>query len=146
MWRAAARAVKKVVRAAVTAQRETVVGGEDDDRVVPLAGFFQRRENPPDLLVHMRDQAVILGQLIADHHLGSRPGAQVLVATAAHHAVVEWKLRQKVHGQGRKVSIIHLTIFLRGLTRIVRRGESDVCEKRILPIVILYKLNRGVSE
>ena len=84
---------------AVAAQGQAVVGGEDDQRVVRLAGLLQGRENPPDLLVHVRDQAVVFGQLIADHGLGARPGRQVLVAAALHHAVVEGQLRQEVRGQ-----------------------------------------------
>src|SRR5262245_53777860 len=35
----------------VAAQGQSVVGGEDDDRVIRHAGFFERRENSPDLLV-----------------------------------------------------------------------------------------------
>ena len=41
---------------AVAAQRESVVGGIDDDGVVRLAGLFQGFENPPDLAVQVRDR------------------------------------------------------------------------------------------
>ena len=108
--------------------------------------LLQRREDPPDLLVQVRDQAVVLGQLVANHRLGPRPGGQVLVAAASHHAVVERQLRQEVRRQRRQVAVVRLAVARRRLPRIVRRGEGDVGEERLLAVVLLQELDGRVGE
>ncbi len=131
---------------AVAAQGESIVGGIDDDGVVRLAGLFQGFENPPDLAVQMRDHSVVFRQLIADDGLGPRPGGQVLVAAALHHAVVEGKLRQEVGGQRRQVPVVHLPKRHRRHPRIVRRGEGHVGKEGLLPIVAAQELNHRIRK
>ena len=58
------------------AHREPIVRGINDDGVVRLAAFVQRREDPAHLLVHVRNQSVVFGKLVPDDSLGARPVAR----------------------------------------------------------------------
>ena len=69
-----------------------------------LPTLLQGGENAADLAVEVRDHPVILGQLIANDVLGSRPGRQVLVPAPVHHAVIERMLRQEIGGQRETLS------------------------------------------
>ena len=95
--RAAHRVLVQILLAEqpVAAHGQPVVGGVDDHGVPGLTVLLHCLENPPQLLIQVGDQAVVLGQLIADDLRRPRPGAQVLV-TEDQDAVVERVLRQEV--------------------------------------------------
>ena len=113
---------------AVAAEGEAVVGGVDDDRVVGEAAGFERGEEAADLGVEVLDHRVVFGELVADHRLGARPGAEVFVAAAAHGAVVEGELREEIFRERRAGGVVGGEAGRR-LARVVRGGEGDVAEK-----------------
>lgn len=71
---------------------EAIIGGENDDGVAGLAGFFERFEDAADLRVEVRHEGVVFGELAANDAFGAGPGGKVFVADVAHHAVVKAEL------------------------------------------------------
>ena len=68
---------------AAFAQHLSVIGHEEHRRVIALAGFFQRVQNPPDLVIDIRDHAVIrmsrrhqvrVGDLVPVATMGEKQG------------------------------------------------------------------------
>ena len=130
----------------VAAQRQAVVGRVDDDRVVRVPRLLQRREDPPDLLVEVGDETVVLAELVADDLAGPGVRREVLVADVLGHAVVERVLGQEVLRERRAIPVVHLPERLRRVSRVVRRGERDVAEERSIAGSRLEEVHRGVGE
>ena len=129
----------------MTSDGQSMLGRVDDQRVVSVAGLFERGEYPADLFVHVGDQTVILRQLIANDFLRSRPSRQIFV-TQHQTSIIEWMLRHEVRGKRRSLVVVVLTVFPWRLTWVVRRGEGDVGKERSRAVVRRQELDDGIGE
>ncbi len=129
----------------VLPHRQPVVGRVDDDRAPRVPARRQRRQHPADLRVQVADQRVVVGDVAADHRGGPRPGRQPLVADP-QVAVVEGVLRQEVLRQRDRPRIAARRPVRRRRPRVVRRGEGQVEEERIVPPIPLQEPDRRVGE
>ena len=140
-----------------------VVGEEDDQRVVELAGLLERGEDPADALVHAVDLRRV------DLHAAQRPGAElrvglglaprrlarvalgqlpVLLEQARGDELVEPRLAKRVPA-GVEPALVLRDVLLVGMQRPVRRGVGDVLEERLVrPLlgVALDVLDRLVAD
>ena len=129
---------------AVAADGQAVVGSEDDERVVALARVVERFEDAADLLVEMRDDGVVAGEFLPHVVFGARKWQQQLVATT-QIAMVEGMLWAKVRGQGQLGRVVFLLVSGRPNSRVVRGGEIDVNEKRLVAF-LLDQADRRIGE
>src|SRR5205814_1806314 len=90
---------------AVTADRQPVVAGKDNERVVRLIRGLERVHDAADLFVQVGDDGVVSGQLAAYVVFRAREGEQQFI-TAFEVAVVERMLRQEIQRQRRSLRII----------------------------------------
>ena len=129
----------------MAANREAVVGSENDQGVVILTARLQGSEDPANLGVEELDRGVIVGQILADEFRGSRPGGQSLVADG-HLAVIEGVLREEVCGE-RGLRLVGPSVVL-GWRHpgIVREVERDVAKERSSARLGLEKLRGGIGE
>ena len=129
-----------------------VVGEEDDQRVVELAGLLERSEDPADALVHAVDLRRV------DLHAAQRPGAELRVGLglapgrlgrvalgqlpvrlqqAGSDELVEPLLAQLVPA-GVEAALVLGDVLLVGVQRPVRRGVGDVFEERLVRVLLLH--------
>ena len=79
----------------VAAHGQAVIRRVDDDRLVSVGPGCQFPQDAADLPIHVRDQTVIFGKLVAHDRLCARPWAEALVPTG-HVAVIKGMLRGEV--------------------------------------------------
>ena len=126
---------------------EPVVGGVDDVGILSMRAVFHGLHDAADLFVEVGDQPVVLAELVTDDFLGAWPSGKPFVAP--HHclrAILERVQGEEVFGKGRAFVVVDLPVFLRRIARIMRRGEGDVEEERLLGIGGLDKVDRGVRK
>ena len=80
---------------AVAAHSQAVIRRIDDDRVFGVRPGCQLPQNAAHLPIHVRDQTVVFGKLVAHDSLRARPRAEALVPPG-HVSVVEGVLRSEV--------------------------------------------------
>ena len=107
--------------------RQPVIGGVADDRILAALTTLGCVKNSADLGVKMFDQSVILSQLVADNILGPRPASQVLIAND-QSTVVKRVLRQKIRRKRRSSLFSATAQRLLRLAWIVRGSEGNVGE------------------
>ena len=118
---------------AVTSHRQPVIRRVYHYGVISVWTVLQSLQDATDLFVKMSDQSVILTKLIADDLFGSRPRRKALVtARCCLWGILKWMLRQEVLRKRRTLSIVHLTILLWRVSRVVRSHECDVKKEGLL--------------
>jgi len=117
---------------AVTADGQTVVRGEDDDGVLELAEVLERPEQPAEVTVQTGDHAVVLVQVPADRLPGARPRFKAFVPDG-ELAVVEGMVGQVVLRKRNVLAAVHVQVFLRRDTQVVRLRDAQVHEERLVP-------------
>ncbi len=97
----------------VTADRQSVIGREDDESVVVLVAFLQCVEDAADLCVEELDGGVIIGEVLADDFGSPRPGGELFIADD-QRAIVERMLWEEVRGERRALGVVTVVIGLWG--------------------------------
>ena len=126
------------VESAVFATEVTVIGGEDDDRVVDLSIFSKRVKNAADVVVQAFNHPVILG-----HQQANGIGGDFRVAGCPARG-----LRARFVDRNRDGYVdvpVHRVIWLSDGVRPVRVGETDHIAKR-LSLVGVNKVDRAVGK
>ena len=131
----------------VLAHAQAVIRGIDDDGVVAQSARVQRLEDAADIVIHVRDHAVVIGDVAPDFVFSARVAGEQLVADVAN-ADIEGVFGQEVWRQCDFVGIVHGVEWRRRRSRIMRRGEGDVGEERLVVMgaALVEKIDHFVGE
>ena len=127
----------------VTAQRESVVTGENDKRIRQPPIRAELVEHSADLLVDVIHHRVINRQLVEHIRLRARPRQQRLI-TALEVAVVKGVLGFEILRQFHFRPRVFFLVARRIHQRIVRPGKIHVQKKRLLCFAF-QKLQRAIG-
>ena len=128
----------------VTADRDALIGREDDDRLVGQLQFVEAVEKSPDVMVHAGDERVVVMELAADGVLRARPGLQKLVAD---HLIDVPRVGGLVVGrQGDLRGIVEVAELLGRPARIVRARQPEVHEERSRLVTLAPEERDGVVD
>ena len=130
---------------AVAAERETLVGSEEHDRVGEPALLLEREEYTADPVIHPLDERVVVGQFLRDHILRERPWQESFVADRKR-AVVERMLGQEVLRGRRLTAVVPAAKLLQRLPGVVRRSERAPGKKRLVTEALDERLGRGADD
>ena len=109
----------------VLAEGQTVVAGEDENRVVENPLGLQAGEHAAELGVEMGDHRVILGDVLPRFLGSARETGQLFVADM-QGAGIEGMAAHEVLGEGDGGWVVHLQILLGHGARIMGGQEGDV--------------------
>ena len=137
--------------------RHAVIGSKQNDGVFRLAGFLERVEHAADVVVEVRDQAVVRGVLLLGaidrRRIAAAPTTTATTATAAPTAgalplVGQVRAKRGVVRRERDFfRVVHRRPLAGRRHRRVRCGERDVAEKRLLRFRLpLDEVNRRSGE
>ena len=130
------------------AEREAVVAREDDDGVLPLAGFFEGGEDPADVVVQSGHAGVVISGLLPGVFFRTWPRSEALVSHR-HLPVVPRVLRQEGRRERDARGVIHRVEAGFGRARVVRDGRGEVGVERSAIFaagMLLQEGNRPVGE
>ena len=116
---------------AMASNGQTMVAGEDNQSVLGLLRLIENGQYATDLLVHVRDDGIVDGEVFPDHIGVARPRQHLLVASL-EIAMVEGMARQKVLRQGNFGRIVFVLVSRRHQERVVRRREVDLQKERLV--------------
>ena len=112
----------------MAAHRQSMIAGEDNDRIVCFSGRFQRIEHATELQIQMRNHGVV-GRNICTYVFGGTRNRQQHFVASALVSVIERMLGQEIGRKWNGFGIVSIGKLRRDQERIMRSGEVDVRKK-----------------
>ena len=125
---------------------QSVVGREENVRVVFLSGLLELSQDAANLRVHVSDDRVILLAIDLHRMLGARERGEAFVSQipAAFHLLVVRVLGDEVLRNGDLVERVAINEFFRRLPRVVRSVKGDVHEEGVVGFLCHPEIIDGV--
>jgi len=110
---------------------QAVVGGINDKGIIAQVLVVQGRQDATDFGIHVRNHAIIIGNMPPNRGLCARIIRQHFVADVAD-AELKGMLGHEVRRQFNLVRLVHAVIGRGRGARIMRRGKGDIGEERVI--------------